>query len=251
MLSYSLVVMLIFLSTPAYATNWVGEASCINAWLMDESSGSIIDSCGTNDLGASGSPTYSQTGQFGTSIGFNGSTPDFFFSEQADVTTEPFTFVAWGNPDDVTNGHTLVWIGDRTQVDEMQTIVMGGDQANDPIRAFSFSTAGGFDESTKTSFTANFHHAAGVWATTTSRIAYLDGVAGTENTASNEPSGEQRTAVGMLRDGSPGFPMFGDIDEAAIFDVALDSTDINDIMDNGLVQVAALGTVIRGDVVIR
>ena len=33
--------------------------------------------------------------------------------------------------------------------------------------------------------------------------------------------------------------MNGDVDEVAIFDDVLDSTDVNDIMDNGLVQVAA------------
>lgn len=240
LLPIALFLFLSFSSVVEAQTDWTNPINgCVATYLMDESSGSLIDSCGSLDLTAFGTPLYSQTGQFGTSIGFDPTgDDDFFETDTAAFTTIPFSMVAWGNPDDVSNAYNLVWVGDKDTTNDMQGLDMAGQAASDPVRAYSFDdVTPGFKSSNKTSFTANFHHVAGVWATSSSRIVYLDGVAGTEETTTVTPDNEDRTAIGAFRDSTDLGYMKGDIDEVGIFDLALDGTDINDIMDNGLVQV--------------
>ena len=234
----------------AWGTDWINEASCVNAYLMDESSGSVIDSCGSNDLGAVGNPTYSQTGKFGTSIDFNGN--DYFQADQADITSLPMTMVAWGNADSISQSNALIWIGDKDTEANYHAMYMAGQNTGDPVRAFTNGSAG-FDFSAKIGFTAGtFFHVMGVWASSSSRIVYLNCVAGVAETTTNNVTGEDRTAIGMLRSSSPSAPMDGDIDEVGIFNLAFDGTDCSDIMTGGLSQADAPSTpttVIRNAVI--
>lgn len=100
----------------------------------------------------------------------------------------------------------------------------------------------------------SWHHVAGVYNDTDIRL-YLDGVLdsnGADNPQARTDGFGNSSApfrIGTRQySGSLTNYFDGLIDDVGIFDVALDSTDINDIMDNGLVQAAAetilLGTVI-------
>lgn len=233
-----LLIAFLLSSSPAFAgTDWTDSANgCVNTYLMDDASGDVVDSCGSNDLSAAGNPTYTQTGQFGTSITLDGN--DYFSADQADVTATPMTFVVWFKPDNETENFSAVWVGDKDSTDEWSAINYGGSVTNDPVRAISFSNAAGFKEANKTNFDTSFEHAAAVYASNSSRIAYLNGVAGTAETTTVDVLGEDRTAIGINADSSPSSGAKGDVDEVGIFDVELDGTDINDIMTNGLVQVA-------------
>jgi len=70
----------------------------------------------------------------------------------------------------------------------------------------------------------------------TNKIIYRNGVATSSSKTDGIFDGNQEFKFGS-RDGARYWD--GLIDDGAIFDTALDSTDINDIMDNGLVQAAA------------
>lgn len=216
------------------AYDWTQDADCVNSYLMDESSGNLADSSGSTNLTASGTPTYSQTGKFGTSIYFNSSNPDYF-SSSYDVLGNIFTMVGWIKPDNVTTEHMVLWVGDKDTTNNMQFIDVAGSIAGDPVRAASFSSDG-FVASTKTGASTDWNHVAGVWASASSRIVYLNGVPGTEETSTRYPQDEDTISIGATRDSTPAEYTNGDIDEVALFSSALDSTDINDIMDNGLKQ---------------
>lgn len=73
-----------------------------------------------------------------------------------------------------------------------------------------------------------WHHVAGVEASSTSRFAYLDGSAGSENTTSVSPSGADRISIGVIAESSPNAAEYftGDIAEVGIWDVALTAAEI-------------------------
>jgi len=72
-------------------------------------------------------------------------------------------------------------------------------------------------------------HAAGVSASATSRFAYRNGIAGTENVTSRVPAAIDRTAIGANRDSTPSDFFPGAIAHAAIWNVALTSGEIRQL----------------------
>ena len=83
-------------------------------------------------------------------------------------------------------------------------------------------------DATKGAFTADaWQHAGAVFVSTASRFAYLNGVAGTENTTLDEQlTGIDRFAIGAFRDSSPGGYYEGPIAEAAVWSVALTTAEM-------------------------
>lgn len=72
-------------------------------------------------------------------------------------------------------------------------------------------------------------HGAGVFASTTSRVSYYNGIAGTEVTTSNDPSAASftRSYIGVRRStGLLQLPFIGDIADIAVWNIALTSTEI-------------------------
>lgn len=98
------------------------------------------------------------------------------------------------------------------------------------IRALTSSTSGSNASLTTATFSlATWHHAAARFAGAASRIAYLDGVAGTENTTSRATGGALDTLI--VGRGSGGTynsnaPFNGRIAEVAVWDVALNTAEI-------------------------
>ena len=70
-----------------------------------------------------------------------------------------------------------------------------------------------------------WHHVGGVFASTTSRTCYLDGVAGTTSTASNTPSGWDQTSSGRLNSVTTNY-LEGEMYWGAMWDVALDAGEM-------------------------
>jgi hypothetical protein len=155
---------------------------------------------------------------------------EYFTSDTTPVTAAPFTVAAWFYPADATNYKTICYIGDKDVADHYFLLQLGGTGAV-KVRA----TARGNVSQTATS-TANYsasvwQHAAAVFASATSRTAYLDGVAGTENTVSQTPSGCDRIAIGGNRDSTPDDYFGGRIAELGIWNVALTAGEIQSLAD--------------------
>lgn len=71
-------------------------------------------------------------------------------------------------------------------------------------------------------------HGGAVFASTTSRTAYINGVAGTTETTSRVPSGINQVTIGVesFSSGSLGTPWNGQLAEVGVWDAALDANEM-------------------------
>jgi hypothetical protein len=102
-----------------------------------------------------------------------------------------------------------------------------GDVAGDPVQVISDSGAATGAASTSTSYSANtWHHACGVFTSTSSRTAYLDGGGSGTNTTSVTLT-PTRTAFGrMYYSGSPFGSYDGRVAHLAIWNAALGAAEV-------------------------
>lgn len=142
----------------------------------------------------------------------------------------PKTLACWFNSDLTNSRRTLITLAsggvgslespgltlavDSTAVIRATTSATGGSNAAVTTATYSLQT---------------WHHAAARFSGAASRFAYLDGVAGTENTTSRATGGALDTMIVGRGPGgthNPSQPFNGRIAEAAVWDVALDTAEI-------------------------
>lgn len=149
------------------------------------------------------------------------------------VTAFPLTIGCWAHPTNNAITSSLVYFGDSNDSSGSVGIDISGTEANDPLRAFSGASA---SKANNTPFNT-WSHFAGVFASTTSRTAYLNGVAGTTDTTSvSGLSLTDRLDVGALfrSDYPSGVNFFaGSIGEVQIWNVALSAALVARIADKG------------------
>ena len=145
-------------------------------------------------------------------------------SASAPVTAVPLSMACWFKTTTVAAGtHALVWVGDKDVSDQWFRLRRG--TANCDACARDSGTErisngpGGLTTNT-------WYHGAGVWNTTTSRLAYINGVAGIENTTACTPAGADRVSIGRIGRSVPADYLDGTIAEVGIWNVALTATEI-------------------------
>lgn len=144
------------------------------------------------------------------------------------LTAVPLTMACWFNSDDVANQQTLMGIYASASTNQYTALVLRGDQAGDPISANSRSAAAGIIHgNSATGYVANrWHHACGVWASTTSRTPYLDGGGNATETTSVSPTTPNTTSIGRHADVSPDSYMSGMILLPTIWNIALSADEV-------------------------
>ena len=235
-----LVIFLLLLSSPVFCTDWTQDANAVSTYLLNEASGDALDSTGSNDGTLDGATqgvagvfddAYSFDGNdnvnFGTSVNFDLTTGTLMFHLYLD--SQPGSTSDWGflSKDD---GGANVGDGNFSMgyytTDNKMNFALGNSTS-----PYNYVCASNSALSATT-----WYHVAGVFGGVSGMILYIDGVAQTDTDA--HQGGLNRAAavmfVGALRDGLWEFQ--GDIDEVGIFNDRKDSTDIDDIMCNGLVQ---------------
>lgn len=136
------------------------------------------------------------------------------------VTAAPLTLAAWFNPDALAQGDGILTIGaSSTEAFQLNT------NTSSEVAALTIDNTAAAGTSAGTYTTGTWHHGAAVFASTTSRTAYLNGVAGTANTTSKAPDAPTAIIVGARTTGG-GNPFEGAIAEAAIWNVALSASEI-------------------------
>jgi len=153
------------------------------------------------------------------------------YIETAVVTAFPLTCVCWFRVRTITLNHPLMWVGDKDVADYSVNMQARGGAILDPFRV-RMEPGGGVGRSvTRGPYSANtWHHGGGVLSSTSSRFAYLDGVAGVEGTAlSAVPSNWDRSALGALLDSTPVYVNWQEIAYAAIWNVAQTPTIMTDL----------------------
>jgi hypothetical protein len=146
----------------------------------------------------------------------------------------PCTIVAWFNPDTDTVDRSVASVGAGTARFLLQA---SGATAGDPIQAFSTNAAGTTQVASAGDFApTTWQHAAGVWATSSSRTAYYNGVAGTANVNANtaDPTTFLRATIGMRYNGNVRGGFFaGKIAHVAIWNIVLTGTEIASLATPG------------------
>ena len=229
-----------FVATDSFAYNWCGDASTISCWTLEEGSGTSEDlSSNDNTLTLSGSAAWATANPpaaySSAYFTFDGSNDWASASDDAsfDLTTD-ITIVAW-----------VYW---ENGADTSETIVRKNNsqyflRVQDGVGTRMVNW---YDTGTNTRVIADMPfptedqwvHIAMTCSGGTC-TGYLDGDPqsvsdSTSATLADDFTGDFR--VGS-RDGTDEFQ--GDIDEVSIFKSILDSTDIDDIYTNGLVQTAS------------
>lgn len=158
---------------------------------------------------------------------FNGTT-GYLTNSNAPVTAMPLTIAAWFYPDSVTGQHIIAGVGKSSVNTDMWVIRTNGSALN----ALSESTTGNGQASISTVSTGVWQHACGVFKSSTSRIAYLNGTASTTNTVSSSPSGINLTRIGVRPKLTLTDYFDGRIQEVGIWNVALDAAEIAALAKN-------------------
>lgn len=121
-----------------------------------------------------------------------------------------------------------MYVGDHDAVSRA-VLFAGGGITGDPIRLSAVNSSGtGGDPDTTTGYTVGvWHHACGVWASSTSRSVYIDGGSKGSNTDSILLSGFSRTNISTRWVSNARGAFFdGCIAEPAIWDVALTDDEV-------------------------
>jgi len=152
---------------------------------------------------------------------------DYFQKSSPTITAMPFTFSCWVKPDSISDHDGLVVLGvSGSAYDHHALNLRNSAQLEVAIR----DQASGYDNSTVSSYTTGWNHCAGVFASTTSLQAFLNGVAGTEETDVTSASGMNELRIGLYV-GTWGRALDGLLAEVAIWDVALTAGEISQLSD--------------------
>jgi hypothetical protein len=199
----------------------------VGCWLMNEGGGNIIydfvNRLNITGAGTTGLPTWT-AGNHGAALNYISANSQYHQVNTApQIAGYPFSVIAWFNSNDTVNGQSLFWFGNGS----LTNVYWGLLLYTGKVCANARNTSDRLDTFSSVAYSANtWNMAAGVWLSSTSRAAYLNGGnKGTGIGAANFGTCN-RTAIGMYRDFSPGFPMSGKIGLAMVWNRALSDAEI-------------------------
>ncbi len=154
---------------------------------------------------------------------FNG-TSHYIEAASAVVAAEPLTMACWFRTSSSSAGQVKVSLS--TSGGTARWTLFG--RPTVAMTASSTNSAGtGGPATAGTVISGQWHHAAGVFTSSTSRTCYLDGIAGTTDTTAITVSGVNRTVIGArINSGAYGAYDAGDIARVGIWSVALTAAEI-------------------------
>lgn len=186
----------------------------VAVWHLSEAAGNIIDRAGNGyDLTNDGAE-YGATGKVDDALTFVNANSDFLQRDSAPISNHPFSLECWfKTPNDASTG-VLLYIGDKSEPDVYWILYVS---STGQVVARSRNTADGIQAVSAANYDDDtWHHAAGVFASNTSRKIFVDGVEEDEETTSVSVSGIDRVTIGALGDSTPGAYHEGEIDEVRI-----------------------------------
>jgi len=227
-----------------WATDYTQDANCQGAWLFTEGSGTTVadSSVNTNtgNFASDGHPSWSATVPAAYAAGsadFVDGSSDYIdcgTDSSLNVTGTALSIVIWKSKNHFNGNYTLVQRGAPGAQ---------GWTFRDYTTAGKMSKFGVVDIWINGDLgTTDWQHVAGTWASGDNNL-YINGVAQTSN--NNTQNFKTSTNNFYIGRGETYFD--GKISETAEFNDTLNSTEVNDIMDNGLVgsaPPAAVGKVI-------
>jgi len=118
-------------------------------------------------------------------------------------------------------------VADSAGASNLFGLSLQGNAAGDPVAAESLNAPTDVSANTTSGFTANvWHHACGVWASATSRVAYLNGGSKGTDTTSCTPTSLDRIGLGNTAQSSPVRLLAGLLAEVGIWNAALTDDEV-------------------------
>lgn len=155
---------------------------------------------------------------------------DYTLSTTTPVTAAPLTMAAWFNADSATAGDTLISISDSSATGNLFRLMIRGDVGGDPVRASTVTGGAEVSADTTTGYTTGtWMHACAVYASSTSRTAYISGGSSANNTTSSVPSSLDRIGLACDADSTIQRIYSGLLHWPAIWNVALTQQEISSL----------------------
>jgi len=151
------------------------------------------------------------------------------------VVGAPMTLFAWTNNTGDTGGatggtHIAISVGDRNAEDRNAIFLYNFTTGTDAATAFSRQSSGGVNQRSELTISAltlnTWKPLTGVFASTSSRRVYYDGLIGNNQTTTVAPANVDSIMIGARFGTSVGAFFKGRLAECAIWDVALTSIEI-------------------------
>ena len=237
-----LVLLLLFLNSPAFATDWTADANCQAAWLFNVDEDPQTDSSGeghTAALKGAGEPAFVASCKFDGCYEWDGAN-DGMDAGTFDPSTGDLTFVTWMWWDGPNGDWQHVYAKRNDFNSDMRWQVDFRDNASDEI--FFGSGDGGTTVTFSESFPQDqWAHMAITNDYDGNVLLYVNG-SNTDTTTARAYGGGTTAdnMIGTYRD-NYNYSLDGKMDDQAIFNDVKDSTDINDMLDNGLEGAAPSG----------
>lgn len=161
---------------------------------------------------------------------FNGSNQRITIASTP-ITVAPLTIACWYNTTDNANTQGFVNVCNSTGNQGFR-LQIRGNIAGDPVSAQTIGSSNGLAYTTAAYSINTWQHACGVFTSTTSRTAYLNGGNAGTNTTACTVTGADRIIIGMnLSSSAATNLMNGQLAEIGIWNIALATDDIIALAD--------------------
>ena len=256
-----LLIALLVLSSPAYATDWTQEDSCLFAYLYEVSGDPTTDSCGNSNGDYINTPTHATATPPASGDGYEGDSTGYFDLDIADgfdgsdqtVESTDLSGVSWINLDNLAADEAAVITKYQVSSNTLKSFLWRINQDGD-VALFTYDGADQeqTDTSTPNVSTAQWEHVAFLLTDNTNIDILINGVEATVYANQNIVSIQNTTtSIAVGRWESVNDELDGDVDETALFNVLLDDTDINNIMEFGLSPAETAGGLKLYDVTVH
>ena len=157
-------------------------------------------------------------------IAFLAASSEQLYNDTAVVADAPVSMSCLFRINDITGDYCLVGIGDKDASNQFHMLNVAG-SVDDSLRVSSRGGGSTRESIAGSAYSADtWYHGGGVWASTSSRLVYFDGVAGTEDTNSETLTGNDRIVLGARPNLSE--DLDGQLAEVGIWNVALTAAEM-------------------------
>lgn len=250
-----LAILIILLSKNSLATNWCEHASVSGCWNIEEGLGTTLNDQSSANIDGTfkgaGEPAWSITVP-SSANGFDGSSSysidgdanDYVnLGDNNDLATGNFSIVFWSYWDVLPGTDLALYIIGKWSASSICNYRIGvDDDSNTDNFRFGFcrATSQYILDSATTVTATTWYHIANVYTdvSSTNAVMYINGVADSNTTDSiNTRQNNDNTAnLAFVSEDTAGTRAANaKLDEVAMFSIALTSTDVNNIMDYGLI----------------
>jgi hypothetical protein len=157
---------------------------------------------------------------------FDDAASQYLLASGALVTAVPLSIAAWFNSDDLTIDQIIFAINVAGSNDNAFALQLSGSVAGDPVSALARTTASSAASTSSAYSTGVWQHAAAVFASATSRSAYLNGGSKGTNAVSRVPAGLNQMCMGARRGATTLLPFSGMLAEVGVWNIALTDADV-------------------------